>query len=449
MISFVDVNGLNGGLSYGFVAAGMEMTARVGDLALGRAIINANAQLWGTGWRDDITSGDKEWETWPLHEPARVVAAVPPCSGFSIIAASGANRDRAAPRGPENPTNDCMRRTLRYAGRHKPDVIVFESVTGAYSLGRELMVEFRDQLEVDTGEHYTLTHYLHDSIALGTPTSRKRYMFIAVRGDKPIVVQPVSEYVVENITPLSDAIADLEGLEIKMAEQPIKHPDRGGEWAASRRRFDGMVDGHTTQPSTYTRRIEEICRVAVDHKTRWYPGWHFTRVLQEIYGRGGRDAVCQALIRDDEVLDRLIGREFNVGAFGTRREVYNAVNSLITGSGPASHIHPIEDRSMTYRELARIQGWPDDLKIDYDIPTYGKEHIGAVWGKAVGCTVAEHAGHTVREWLEGETVGKHPGEEIGPREWLIDELPASRHLRRQALDARRGARAEAEASNAA
>lgn len=367
--------------------------------------------------------------------------------GFSIIAASGANKDRAHPRGPDNPTNDCMRRTLRYAARHKPDAVVFESVTGAYSLGRDLMVEFRDQLEADTGEHYTLTHFLHDSIALGTPTSRKRYMFMAVRGDEPIVVQPVEEYVVPHITPISEAIGDLEELELKMAEQPIKHADRGGEWAATRRRFDGMVDGHMTETSTHARRVVEICRVAEDHGTRWHPGWHLTRILQEVFGRGGRDAVSQALVRDDDVLDRLIRREFNVGAFGSRREVYSSVNSLITGSGPTSHIHPAEDRSLTYRELARVQGWPDDLIIDYDVPTYGKEHIGAVWGKAVGCTVAEHAGHAVREWLEGETVGKSPGEEIGPREWLIDELPASRHLRREALEARRTARAAAEAAN--
>jgi site-specific DNA-cytosine methylase len=447
VITFCDVNGLNGGLAFGMVAAGMELTARVGDLALGRSIINANAHLWGTGWRDDITPDETDWFAWPLHERARVVCAVPPCSGFSIIAASGANKDRAHPRGPENPTNMCMVRTTQYAARHKPDVIIFESVTGAYSLGRELMLKMCANIEAIAGAKYTLTHWLHDSIALGTPTSRKRYFFIAVKGTSPFVVQPVEEYCARSVTPLRDAIGDLEELELTLREQPIKHADRGGDWADARRRFDGMVDGHAPPRSTYTRRIEEICRVAKDHGTQWYAGWSLTNVLQDVYARGGRDAVSQALIRDDDVLDRLIQREFNVGAFGTRREVYESANSLITGSGPASHVHPVEDRSMTYRELARIQGWPDDLRIDYDVDQFGKEHLEAVWGKAVGCTVAEHAGHAVREWLEGDRVGKVPGAEIGPGEWLIDDLAASRHLRREALESRRQARRVAADSN--
>lgn len=443
-ITFVDVNGLNGGLAYGFHGAGMTMTARAGDLNLGRAIINANAHLWGVGWHDDITPGDQDWEAWPLRDRARVVCAVPPCSGWSIIAASGANRDRAAPRGPDNPTNQCTVRTIRYAARHAPDVIVFESVTGAYSLGREFMQILRADVERIAGAPYTLTHWLHDSIALGTPTSRKRYMFVACRGADPITVTPVEKYVVEHVTSIRDSIGDLEELDIKMAEQPIKRAERGGDWATNLRRFDGLVDGHATETSTHARRVVELCRTAQESGTAWHQGWQLTRILQELYARGGRKVVSQALMRDDDVLDRLIRREFNVGAFGSRREVYGSVNSLITGSGPTSHVHPVEDRSMTYRELARIQGWPDDLKIDYDVATYGKEHLSSVWGKAVGCTVAEHAGHTVREWLEGDRVGKTAGELIGDREWLIDELPASRHLRREALEQRRAARRRAE-----
>lgn len=339
-----------------------------------------------------------------------------------------------------------MVRTIQYAARHNPEVVIFESVTGAYSLGREFMLERRADLEALTGERYALCHWLHDSIALGTPTSRKRYFFVAVRGDDPFVVQPAEEYTVAEAATVQEAIGDLEGLVLTMKEQPILHPERGGAWAADRRRFDGYVDGHQNEPSVHSQRIAEICRVLEEKGTTWYQGWSFTRAMQELYSRGGRDAVVQSLMRDDEVLDRLIGREFNVGAFGARREVYDAACSLITGSGPAAHVHSVEGRAFTYRELARIQGWPDDLRIDFDEDVYGKEHIGAVWGKAVGCLVAEHAGHAVREWIEGDRVGKTPGELIGDREWLIDDLPASRHLRRASMTTKRSARNAADAA---
>lgn len=83
-ITFCDVNGLNAGLAHGFVAAGLEMTARVGDLALGRAIVNANRRLWGRDWSDNITPGETEWRDWPVPVQSRVITAVPPCSGRPV-----------------------------------------------------------------------------------------------------------------------------------------------------------------------------------------------------------------------------------------------------------------------------------------------------------------------------------------------------------------------------
>jgi hypothetical protein len=107
------------------------------------------------------------------------------------------------------------------------------------------------------------------------------------------------------------------------------------------------------------------------------------------------------------------------------------MNSLIAGGGTGGHFHPTENRLMTYRELARVQGWSDDLRIDFDTTVYGKESLDAVWGKAVGCLVAEHAGREAVDWLDEKRAGRTSGELIGDREYLIDELDHSRRLRRE------------------
>jgi site-specific DNA-cytosine methylase len=438
-LSLVDCNGLNGSLAFGFVTAGFDLRVRTGYYDLGRYIVNANRGLWGDDWVDaiDTKSNHANWRDWPMPERGRVIIGVPPCSGFSILAAQGSAKSVAHARGPDNPINACMVSTVRYAARHRPDVVLFESVTGAYQLGRQLMLEMRASLEILTRDRYTLTHYLHDGMAMGSPTSRKRYMFIAVKGDDPFVVEPAEE--ATEYTTMRDAIGDLETLAITKGDQPITRPDMGGDWAAARRRWDGQVDGqHHRRPGNAM-----ICNIAGEHGVEWKQGASFTQVMQALYAKGGKNAVAQALSKDpdSEQLARLIDREFNVGAFGQRREVYDSSCSLITGAGPNAHVHPSQPRSMTLRELARVQGWPDDLRIDYDTRVYGEEKIEAVWGKAVGITVSTHAGQQVREWLEGDVAGKTPGQRIGDREWLIDHLDAAKRVRHMALEARREARA--------
>jgi len=181
--TFYDVNGLNGGLSFGFVKAGFEMRARAGYFGLGRHIVNANAHLWGPKWDDMImeSMGSDDWETWPMGGgKVDAVVGVPPCAGFSNLTGKGYAASGAKP-GPLHPANQCMWATVRYAARLHPRVVMFESVTGAYRQGRELMQMLRSELERITGVDYTLSHWLHDGAVLGAPTSRQRYLFVATR----------------------------------------------------------------------------------------------------------------------------------------------------------------------------------------------------------------------------------------------------------------------------
>lgn len=442
----VDVNGLNGALARGMVQAGGQLLYRTGYLNLGQKIIAANASMWGDSWEDFIDpKGKGQWADWALPQRADVVVAVPPCSGFSVMTGKGgpgAGAGAAVMRGVDHPSNNCMWDSVRYAARHAPEIYMFESVTGAFKIGRELMLALRAELERVSGEEYTLTHWLHDGAVLGAPTSRQRYMFVAVKGSSPFAVTPVDEYAVEHFTTVRDAIGDLEDLDIQLGAQPIHHPERGGAWAHDRQRADGLVDGMMHYSGkTWLARTDKVFELGHRYGVPWPPSYGLDRTLRLIYQHGGRDALVE--VAGETFADRMVRVDFSMGPYSAKRECWDSMHNLVAGGGTGGHIHPSKDRFVTYREVARIQGWPDELVIDFDISKYGKENIEAVWGKAVGCLVSEHAGQEVADWMSRQISDKTTGELLGDREWVIDELDHSRRLRRDSSRAKKAALAAA------
>jgi site-specific DNA-cytosine methylase len=441
MFTVVDVNGLNGSLSWGMNQHGGELMYRTGLYDLGRVIVNANAKLWGADWDDHIdTTSGHAWESWYKDDRnADVVVAVPPCSGFSLLTGKGLARGtgNAVNASIDHPMNECMWSSARYAARHAPEVYVFESVTGAYSRGRDMMFELRSQIEEISGERYTLTHWLHDCAVLGAPTSRQRYMFICTKGDRPFAVTPWEEYAAEHVTTMADAIGDLESLPTMIGEQRIKRPAQAGPFGRSLHRVDGRVDGHWNAtddraargltPPKWHRTVSSICDELAAGGFPWREGQTEPDALRTLYQTRG-DSVHRQ-IQGDKRTDRFVSNDWNMGSYFATRAVWNAGCGVISGSGGDSFVHPHLDRLLTHRECARIQGWPDEVLIDFD-KAFGKEKITAVWGKAVTPVVAKHAAQEISEWLRRETNDKNIGELIGEDEYLIDDLEPSRRLRR-------------------
>jgi site-specific DNA-cytosine methylase len=447
----VDVNGLNAAQPLGMVKAGAKLLYRTGYLDLGRSIVNANHDLWGPDWEDHIDpKAVHDHEGWfgpggRLNQgdyiQADIVTATPPCSGFSVMtgkAGSAKGTGKAMQRHAEHPSNDCMWSSARYAARHAPEIYMFESVTGAFKLGQHIMQGLRAELERISGEPYTLTHWLHDGAVMGAPTSRQRYMFVAVKGNTPFSVIPADEYAVTDFVPMWDAIKDLRDLKLQMPDQKIRKS--AAPWGAERHRADGMVDGMGNYVGVWQRRLESTGRELEQLGSRWPEGTGHGEAMRMLYQIGG-DAPLRRALESDTLTDRMIANGFNLGPYASKRESRTAMNSLIAGGGTGGHFHPTENRLLTYRELARIQGWPDDLRINFDTSVYGKESLDAVWGKAVGCLVGEHAGHAAIDWLDGKRTGHTHGELIGDREYLVDELDHSRRLRRDNQAEKKRARA--------
>ena len=77
-------------------------------------------------------------------------------------------------------------------------------------------------------------------------------------------------------------------------------------------------------------------------------------------------------------------------------------------------IHPTQNRSLTPREAARVQSFPDWFQFPV-----ARTHQFRLIGNAVPPLVAEAVGEEVRAFLRGQQV------ETGPVVWELDSLPAS------------------------
>jgi hypothetical protein len=79
--------------------------------------------------------------------------------------------------------------------------------------------------------------------------------------------------------------------------------------------------------------------------------------------------------------------------------------NVITGGGVHLILHPREPRTLTHREVARIQGFPDAWKI---WPVRNVADIGPAWGKGVPVQAGRWIAKMAAEALEGR-----PGSDNG------------------------------------
>ena len=123
-----------------------------------------------------VIENKEDWPEDPKQEFGDVdfLFGNPPCAPFSVQAGGSSG-------GVEDDRIGRIREVVSTADQIRPRVWAFESVTQAYTKGKDLI----DDIEAKAKSMgYNVTHYLHDVNFHGVPQSRKRYLFIA--HDMPI-----------------------------------------------------------------------------------------------------------------------------------------------------------------------------------------------------------------------------------------------------------------------
>jgi site-specific DNA-cytosine methylase len=385
----MDVQGFAGGFSMGMTNAGLILIGKAEMKgAFGAKNMEANRHLLGNKW--DLQVGPQEsWE----NRGAEVVIGNPPCSAFSPLSAKGF-------RGMNSPISHCMWAMAQYSARAMPYVVAFESVQQAFNQGLPMMRDIRTWLEYESKEKWELYHVLHNNASVGGCSIRKRYFWVASR-----IPFGIDEPEIRRTPVLEDALGDLMGLGQTWEAQPYRK--KPSWWSRQLRSSSGLVDGHMGRNEA----VDVKRTLQLLHGGPWAEGETVSMVAERYYQEHGHLPPLWAHLES-----KFVANGFKMGFHQPNKLHWDRMARVVTGAVLHKAIHPREQRFLTHREAARIQGFPDDWLIR---PLRDVSSLSMTWGKGIPVQAGAWLGGWISEALDGNA-SDNTGELIGEREHKID-----------------------------
>lgn len=331
MSKVIDLFAGAGGLSTGFIKAGNEVVAAVEydkQISQTYSLNHPKTKLFV----DDIKNiADKKLLK---QYNADIIVGGPPCQGFSMAGA------RIRKTFIEDERNYLFRYYYEVLKQVKPKCFVFENVKGITTMENgkilnEILSLFQNSSLLDGHKYFTYTK-LFKALDFGIPQKRERFIILGVL-DKEINFDEIFEKTRKKIlkkypnffnkTTVWDAISNLSGLS-DTDEYKIVAETEYQKFLSSK---SGIVYNNI-KPKHKLKALNRIRQIAC--------GENWTSLKNDCI------------------------KSIHSGSYG--RLLKNGVSPTITtrfdtpsGGG---FIHPIEDRTLTPREGARIQSFPDDYK---------------------------------------------------------------------------------------
>lgn len=307
----------------------------------------------------------------------------PPCQAYSI---AGRVRDENGMRNDYR--NYLFESYLKVVERYKPKVFVFENVPGILSAkpdGRNIIEIIQESFD-NTGYQVldNLKNAIIDFTDYGVPQNRKRIIIFAIRKDiygennslklvKKFYLKYLPRYKVLKKTTVRDAIGDLPKL------YPLKQDEKYDGKRISNSLPEPFIPNHIARwHSERDRKIFKLLTEDIEKKQFKYIS---IEVLKKLY-------------------TEYTGHKSNVHKYHVIRwdEPSNLIPAHLYKDG-LRHIHPDSKqlRTITVREAARLQTFPDDY-IFYGSNT----ELYKMIGNAVPPLFAKCLAFAVKDFLENE-----------------------------------------------
>ena len=298
---FIDLFSGAGGLLRGFMNAGF---IPVFSVEFWKPAVKTHkhnypqVEVWS---RDIRTIEDQELKKY--IGKIDVIVGGPPCQGFSTI----------GKRLIKDPRNELVFEFVRFVDVVRPKVFIMENVRGLLSANngavRDAIVEeFREK-------GYTVVSKVICAADYGVPQMRYRVIFIGIRNDCSIEPSfPDATHSSENYETVGSCIMDLVGRENVFPNHiPMNHNDVVRKRISCIKEGEGIPDEGLPQ--------DVACGSRSDYKN------NNVKNFSHVYRRLSRS---------------------------------KPATTMVPGHN-AFPLHPTEDRSLTVREAARIQTFPDDV----------------------------------------------------------------------------------------
>jgi DNA (cytosine-5)-methyltransferase 1 len=330
-----------GGFSKGF-----EQTGEF-DVVLGVDVREASTRTFAVNHPEALTICD-DIRNVKVHKVADriglspgqidVVVAGPPCQGFSSIRPHRSINE-------DDPRNNLFEQLLVFVGFFKPRFVVFENVVGLLTHKQGSI--FKTIVSSFEAEGYSVEFGVLNAVHFGVPQRRERVILLGRRGvAQPHLPTPTHRFVGRSMakqqfvlpTPplFSSDLRDAVTVEDAICDLP---PISSG----------GANDLYLEDGSEYTKARRKSARRLTMHSSTA----HTSRMLEIIKCSGANRWALPAGMTSSgfsSSYSRLSGQE-------------PSITITVNFVHPASNrcIHPSQDRALTPREGARIQGFDDDF----------------------------------------------------------------------------------------
>lgn len=320
-----------------------------------------------------------------------VIVGGPPCQGFSTARQrDGSNHGNK--RLKDDPRRHLFRNFLDYVEFFQPKVFVIENVLGLRSAAgghyfTAVQYEARILGKAIGKPGYRVHAQVEDGDKLGVPQKRRRQLIVGVRADLP-------GYFPSNLKPapramlgtmLGDAILDLPALTSGEGEH---HSD----YDLKRRQVHFLGGMRDELRRNYLDRVAEVGASPAIYNHVARP--HSARDLGDFLKLGEGESSATAMRRGV-----IFDFPYDKTSFKDRytRQHRNRLCSTIVAhlsKDGLMFIHPVQNRSFTPREAARVQTFPD-----WFVFPEARTHSFRLVGNAVPPLVAEAVGNAIHTFF--------------------------------------------------
>ncbi len=325
-LSCIDLFCGAGGLSEGFASASFHLVSATDmDAPSARTFRNRHPDTpFVEAKIEDLASSDLSCGL--ARGELDCMVGGPPCQAFSVY-----NHNR----GMHDERSGLFRHYLRFVQDLLPKVAVIENVTGLLSIPAAV-----EEIHSRLGEiGYSVAHRVLKAEEYGVPQERRRVIFVAARRDIGEPVFPPQTHGGTGQPPFNtvrDAIADLPPPAQDPPLLPYRNPPRSPFQVASRADSDGVT-------SHVPARLGPANMERLRHIP---PGGSWRDIPHDLLPAGMKKA----------------RRSDHTKRYGRLRWDGLACTILTKCDVHwGAYIHPDEDRSLTVREAARFQSFPDSF----------------------------------------------------------------------------------------
>ena len=313
-----------------------------------------------------------EWSPYEFMEALRIqqgeldiLAGGPPCQGFS----------KNVPRKlrDQDDANNLLTRTfIEYCEIIRPNLILMENVA---EMKNGFSSQFTNEIHTRLNNvGYTVTNIVLNAAEYGVPQIRRRAFFLAAKGgtalERPIQTHHKAStqhslFGARNFVTVWEAIGDLPSLRHGEGDDPCEY---------ARGAF-----------SDYQQKVRNGNSLVRNHLARQLSPTQFARLSSILPGQGHKD-----------LPENLKVRGGYSGAYGRleKGSVARTITRWVFHPGSGRWGHPVDTRTLTMREAARIQGFSDNYEFDGSFV----QQAGQI-GNAVPPLLAKQIGFSIRNQL--------------------------------------------------